>query len=60
MPPRKFSETHIKVGTLNQDHPLSDAQLKDGTRVQKQERSRGAPVFFGLALNYETGSILWT
>jgi hypothetical protein len=60
LPLKKFTETHIQVGTLKHDHPLSDAQLKEGARVQKDERRRGAPVFFGLTLNYETGSILWT
>ncbi|KAM0221103.1 hypothetical protein ACHAQD_005859 [Fusarium lateritium] len=59
-PLRKFHQTHIQVGILKHDHPLSDAQLKDGVRVQKLERTRGAPVFLGLTLNYETGCVLWT
>ncbi|KIL96258.1 hypothetical protein FAVG1_01002 [Fusarium avenaceum] len=60
LPLKRFTETHIQVGTLKCDHPLSNAQLREGVRVQKDERKRGAPVFFGLTLDYETGSVLWT
>ncbi|KAM0235658.1 hypothetical protein ACHAP5_009628 [Fusarium lateritium] len=59
MPLRKFHQTHIQVGRLKHDHPLADAQLRDGARVQKIERTRGAPVFFGLTPNYETGCVQW-
>jgi hypothetical protein len=60
LPLKKFTETHIRVGTLKHDHPLSDAQLKDGVRLQRAERKEDQPVFFGLALDSQTGSILWT
>ncbi|KAH6968668.1 hypothetical protein DER45DRAFT_607400 [Fusarium avenaceum] len=38
LPLKKFTETHIQVGILKCDHPLSDAQLREGVREQKDER----------------------
>ncbi|KAF4958248.1 hypothetical protein FSARC_11046 [Fusarium sarcochroum] len=43
----------ITIDLIRQDRQAINA-------VQKPERLEDAPVFFGLTLNYETGSLAWT
>ncbi|KAJ3526064.1 hypothetical protein NM208_g11364 [Fusarium decemcellulare] len=60
--PRLFTDTSVKVGTLAQDHPLSDAQIKAGLTSQpRDERRCGAPVFLGITLSLDDHYIayLW-
>ncbi|KAF4441998.1 hypothetical protein FALBO_17309 [Fusarium albosuccineum] len=60
--PRLFTDTSVKVGTLAQDHPLSDAQIKAGLTSQQRGECRcGAPVFIGITLNLDEDYVayLW-
>ncbi|KAM0557085.1 hypothetical protein ACHAPJ_005348 [Fusarium lateritium] len=59
LPDRKLEHTHLKVGHLRENLPLTDAQ-KAANAVQKAERSADAPAYFGLTLDYGTGAVLWT
>ncbi|KAJ4267486.1 hypothetical protein NW762_003593 [Fusarium torreyae] len=56
---RQFEHTHIEVGYLRENLPLTVAQKASGD-VQRPERCAGAPAFFGLTLHYETGAVQWT
>ncbi|KAH7164603.1 hypothetical protein DER46DRAFT_661730 [Fusarium sp. MPI-SDFR-AT-0072] len=57
---KSIHDSHIIVGKLNVTLPLTKEQIKSGVTEQRPERCANAPVYFGLTLNYETGSILWT
>ncbi|KAF5550238.1 hypothetical protein FPHYL_9422 [Fusarium phyllophilum] len=59
-PKKKREDAHIHVGTLRVTLPLTKEQIKKGVTVQVKERRAGEPAHFGLTLNYETESILWT
>ncbi|KAF4458022.1 hypothetical protein F53441_176 [Fusarium austroafricanum] len=59
LPMTLFLHTHIKVGTLTQDLPLSREQVAAG-RQQKAARLAGKPVYFGLMINTDTNLVEWT
>ncbi|KAH7185100.1 uncharacterized protein B0J16DRAFT_371951 [Fusarium flagelliforme] len=55
---RKFNESRIQVGFLSQDHPLPAGKTRNGQQVRAARRA-GQPVFFGVGLQYEDGTVDW-
>ncbi|KAJ4017817.1 hypothetical protein NW752_001722 [Fusarium irregulare] len=53
---RKFEESRVQVGFLSQDHPLPAGR---GQGQVPAARRAGAPVFFGITLQYEDGIVDW-
>ncbi|CAG7563674.1 unnamed protein product, partial [Fusarium equiseti] len=55
---RKFNESRILAGTLSQDHPLPAGRSRSGQQVPVARRM-GQPVYFGISLQYEDGTVDW-
>lgn len=53
---RKFEESRVQVGFLSQDHPLPAGR---GQGQVPAARRAGAPIFFGITLQYEDGTVDW-
>ena len=53
---QKFEESRVQVGFLSQDHPLPAGR---GQGQVPAARRAGAPVFFGITLQYEDGTVDW-
>ncbi|KAI1071591.1 hypothetical protein LB507_005003 [Fusarium sp. FIESC RH6] len=58
LPVRKFADSRILVGSLTQDHPLTTETARNGNRVPAARRAC-QPVFLGVDLQYEDGTVDW-
>lgn len=55
---KKFDESRILAGSLAQDHPLPVGRSRNGQQVPAARRM-GQPVYFGIGLQYEDGTVDW-